>query len=174
MNRKPRTPWTLLATALLVVVALTTGAAFAHIKDEAAEVYYQWAPDSISGPGPVCVKGLARVANGNYDHGFSRSKTNSYTDAFNGRCNWDKDKNPGRIAAGMWWWKWSNDTNKPRMCLSFGFAYNGKETNYLTWYHDFLKIRCGKGYYLTQSGNFVYWQGEWRGGFLTSPWHLFL
>jgi hypothetical protein len=168
MNRKPGTRWTSLATALLVAVALTTGAAFAHVKDETAILFDEQPPYNVG----QCVKGLARVADGNYDKGFARSTTSSFANSTE-PCTPDKAKGAGRIAAGMWWYKWHSGQNAWLICVKFGYYYNNSVASGLTVYHDFHHIKCAHGDYATLSGNYVWWKDRWRGGQLFSPSHYF-
>ncbi|MEK6326634.1 MAG: hypothetical protein AABM66_03785 [Actinomycetota bacterium] len=160
MNAKPRTRRTALAAALVVALALTTGAALAHVKDREYILFNSHQPYD---PGQ-CVKGLARVADGNYDHGFARTRTQSKKDAFQGYCNWEKDKPPGYIRAEMWWMKWHNNNNYWGVCAHWSQRFNPTRTWEYTFYHDFRHVRCGQGDYATSSYNHVWWHGAWRGG----------
>jgi hypothetical protein len=170
MTVKPRSRQTALAAALVVAVALTTGAALAHVRDTE---YLLFDNEASTWEKSQCVRGLARVAHGNYDHGFARSRTRSFRSAYSGNCNWERRKDPGYIRAGMEWYKWHSQQGFWGLCVSFGYHYNPVRTWEYSIYHDFRHVRCGQGYYATYSYNHVWWRRQWRGSGIAGKHHFF-
>ncbi len=121
---------------------------------------------------PRCVKTLSRLAHGTQNKGFVRTTTESWKSAFNGTCNYTKNKDKNKIAAKWDVYRRSKDGTY-KYCAGSAWYYNPSSTWSYSVYYNFPTVPCKWGAYRARSSSFVKQHGNWKGGSTWSPPHSF-
>lgn len=126
------------------------------------------------GTGELCGHGLALVADGNHNKGFTRARTRSakVEGLSGGACMAPVEKAPGNMKV-RWQYFHRNDNHGWRLCRDIEMQHNQNVTAELTRYRDWEAKPCGHGFYRTEGRHGVTMGGNMRNGSTVSPDHHF-
>jgi uncharacterized membrane protein (DUF485 family) len=169
-----RTPATALSArhsvlplALLLVGSLVgAGGVVAHVVDDQHPFYDSGGPQSDT----KCAEGLARVAHGNYDHGFTRSNTFALTSlyVYPPACKRLQDGRPNGTISTRFVYQVRNGGDWGG-CDSSNLQKNADGDATVEAYRNYANYPCGGGHYYRTHGFFGYLDGQ-TGNWVNSDW----
>jgi hypothetical protein len=165
-----------LVLGVVALLVLVGASAIAHEKKSRAET-------TIDGPSEhhfddKCVLTEGSVADGNYGHGFTRSKTYAVQFMHQESCGAPDYQSAGQIGS-RYAYLFRKRRNAPgpsrwMICRSTGWRYNQQDHVYwFSLYKDRTVAPCGGGRYATRARGKVHFYGRWHENGVTSGNHFF-
>ena len=116
-----------------------------------------------------CVDEIAVMSHTSGGDGISRGTVRTYT----GNCSTEINRDVQFIAEKVLVWFRRNNGDKPALCVYTDYYYNPK----LAWAMQLTLSYpatpwCGQGWYETEAGGWLWYDGHWHGGSVLSGQHF--
>lgn len=149
--------------SLLILIAMTTGVAYAHYVYNSGWTY--WSSTD-------CVWERSETSHGG-GGGYTKSDLESWRNLIYppANCSITFDRPPNYIKLRYDWEKWDESTSNWVVCAYVGWQYNSSTTWHFQLSYDFGSTPwCGSGQYATDTEGYEL-NGDWHGGAMWSGSH---